>query len=67
MSYCVFEDLKGTTEVKIHLQSCGFFTGSSTTTTRWYMAKDLDTAIRIARDISRQYEKGWRKAQCCLR
>jgi len=67
MPYCIFEDLIGATEVKIHLQSCGFFTGTSTTTTRWHMAKDLDTAIKKAREISRNYRKGWRKAKCCLK
>jgi len=62
------EDLVGATAVKIHLKSCGFFARHSyTETTRWHSAKDLNSAIRKAQEISRRYKKGWRKAKCCFK
>ena len=66
MSYCIFEDIEGTTEVKIHLKSCTYYINHvSTETTKWHEVDDYKAAEILAEQISKKYNKGWKRAECC--
>lgn len=69
MTYCIMEDLLNATEVKIHLDICSFYQNNTgdTTTTKWHKADSLTEAEHIANQISKKHDKGWKKAECCMR
>lgn len=61
------EDLKGATKVKIHQKTCTYFINHiATTTTKWHLVDDLETARKKAKEISKDYRKGWKMAECCM-
>jgi hypothetical protein len=72
MSFVVFEDLEtknyiagpGDASVKIHRDSCRFYTGRKipAPTVRWHGPSDsIDEAEQFARSTG----KGWARARCC--
>ena len=66
MTYCVYEDLIGFDEVKIHLQSCRHYVDHEPTeTTKWHEVDDYKAAEILAEQISKKYNKGWKRAECC--
>ena len=68
MSYCVHEDFANAEAVMIHLRTCGHYTKREpTTTTKWYTVNTYAKAESLAREISKKYNKGWRKAKCCIK
>ena len=68
MSYSIMEDLADATEIKIHLSSCSYVVNHApTTTTRWHTVNDLEEAKRKAEEISKNYSKGWKEAECCMK
>ena len=67
-TFRIYEDLKNATHVKIHLSSCGHYKKHlSTSTTKWHNASSLQAAESKARQISKKYGKGWRRAKCCIK
>jgi len=68
MSYCVHEDLGNAEAVMIHLKTCGHYTNRGpTTTTVWHSVNNYKKAESLAEKISKKYNKGWRKAKCCIK
>jgi len=67
MIFFIYEDLKNATEVKIHLENCGFVDREPTETTLWHKCESIAEAENKAGEISKKYNKGWRRAQCCFR
>ena len=66
MAYCIYEDLVGATEVKIHLKSCMYYVNHEPTeTTKWHEVDDYKAAEILAEQISKKYGKGWKRAECC--
>ena len=66
MTYCVYEDLVGFDEVKIHLKSCRHYVDHEPTeTTKWHEVDDYKAAEILAEQISKKYDKGWKRAECC--
>ena len=66
MTYCVFEDLANATQVKIHLKSCiNYVNHEPTETTKWHEVDDYKAAEILAEQISKKYDKGWKRAECC--
>ena len=63
------EDLLNTSEVKIHLETCSIYQGNpnDTSTSKWYKASSLAEAEKIAKETSNKYNKGWKKADCCMK
>ena len=49
MTYCIFEDLVGAVEIKIHLKSCTHYTNHlPTETTKWHEVDDYKSAEILA-------------------
>lgn len=69
MAYQIMEDLLNASEVKIHLDTCSFFQSNSgdTAARKWYKADSIAEAEHTADGISKKYDKGWKKAECCMR
>ena len=66
MTYCIFEDLIGAVEIKIHLKSCTHYTNHlPTETTKWHEVDDHKSAEILAEQLSKKYKKGWKRAECC--
>jgi len=68
MSFVIFEDKLDATEVKIHKNSCGYYTKQleqKSDTTVWHEGFDFESAQIEARHISSRYKKGWKFAECC--
>ena len=66
-AFCIFEDLKNATPVKIHLNTCGHYLKHvPTSTTKWHMEHNLECAEKKAEQISKKYGKGWVHAKCCV-
>lgn len=64
----IYEDLKNATSVKIHFKNCGHYLKHvPTSTTKWHKARHIKDAEKKAKEISKQYGKGWRHAKCCIR
>ena len=54
MTYCVYEDLVGFDEVKIHLKSCRHYVDHEPTeTTKWHEVDDYKAAEILAEQISK--------------
>jgi len=67
MNFFVFEDLEHAAKVKIHKKNCRYISNKSTVSTRWYSFIDIDGAESKAKELSNQYKKGWKFAQCCFK
>ena len=68
MTQCDFEDLANAVPVMIHLKTCGHYTKHEPTeTTKWHEVDDYEQAESLAEKISKKYNKGWRKAKCCIK
>ena len=66
MAYCIYEDLLGADKVKIHLKSCTYYVNHEPTeTTKWHEVDDYKAAEILAEQISKKYDKGWKRAECC--
>ena len=58
MAYCIYEDLLGATEVKIHLKSCVHYVNHEPTeTTKWHEVDDYKAAEILAEQISKNMIK----------
>ena len=66
MNYFFYEDLVNSTSVKIHQKKCGYVKNESTDTTKWHEFETLDEAESKAKELSNQYGKGWKLAECCF-
>lgn len=64
--FFVYEDLINATEVKIHSKNCPHLNSKPTETTQWHKCSSLEEAENKANEISKKYNKGWRRAKCCL-
>ena len=68
MTHCICEDLENADPVMIHLKTCGHYTKHvATKTTKWHEVDDYEQAESLADEISKKYNKGWRKAKCCIK
>ena len=69
MTYCVFEDLAGEREVKIHNKSCQMYKIMMMVvqpeTNKWHEVDDLKTAQILAEQISKKYDIGWTYCRMC--
>ena len=69
MTYCVFEDLAGVREIKIHLQVCYLYQIAKIAvepeTNKWHEVDDLKTAQILAEQISKKYDIGWTYHRMC--
>ena len=70
MNYVIFEDKENATEVKIHKNTCKYYTNQlaqKSDTTIWHESFDLESAQIEAKNIASKYNKGWKFAQCCCK
>ena len=68
MAYHIYEDLNGTSAVKIHHDSCERYIRHlkrKSKTTQWYKTDTLDDAKIMAESISKKYKYGWKEGDCC--
>lgn len=67
MGFRVVED-SGNSKIEIHIDTCSTFQGSSESTTiKWHDKSSFVEAEQIASQISKRYNKEWKKADCCMK
>ncbi|WP_179365176.1 hypothetical protein [Nitrosarchaeum sp. AC2] len=69
MTYRIMEDVLNASEVKIHLETCSVYQSNpnDTATSKWHKASSIAEAENIAKETSKKYNKGWKKADCCMK